>query len=275
MKKTLSYVVPVLVSILIASIFVVLFVGSTARAFSATTPFTVGTSSSTFLTVTDTGNVGIGTTTPPRALWIDGNQNFPIGIGIKNYNSGSQSFASIAFLNNIGNVAGFFYNGSNTGFYAGPNSINLINAANAPLGLGTNDQLQMTILGNGNVGIATSTWDSAYKLQVDGRIRSSGSVAAYTLQSRAGGAQHALYDPDGTGLLFDIQGVGTVIKVGTSGNVGVGTASPAAKLDVAGNVKVGGPSAPKGITIYDKTTGSPYCLEMNNGVFTCTAGACQ
>jgi Domain of unknown function (DUF5011) len=40
------------------------------------------------------------------------------------------------------------------------------------------------------------------------------------------------------------------------------------------NLQVGSPAHPTGITMYDKTTGQPYCFQIDNGSATTTPGAC-
>ena len=58
------------------------------------------------------------------------------------------------------------------------------------------------------------------------------------------------------------------------GNVGIGTVSPQAKLDVEGNVRVGKGSAPAGITLFDTATGQPFCLRITSGTLVPSAGQC-
>ena len=276
MQKTLSYVVPVFVSVLVASTLVVLFAGSTVRAFSATTPFTVGTSSSTFFIVNDTGNVGVGTTTIAN----------PGG------------FASV--LNIAGTYPALTLQGART-YQIGQNVNNDIAVYD-----GTAGAIRMIITSLGNVGIATTTAVATLDIGTNpkssffansstqkslsvgsasgiGRIGVSGTSQSDIIFGATSGGTDAkwfqLYNTSGSLGMRSLVDSGSVknetLFLSNTGNVGVGTVSPADKLDVAGNVKIGSSSAPKGLTIYDDVTGSAYCLKMHDGVFTCTAGACQ
>ena len=111
--------------------------------------------------------------------------------------------------------------------------------------------VQSTRTGNsyftgGNVGIGTTS-PSSSKLQV--HTSATGQTARFTddtnstliVDHPATGRVRFNTGGSAQGYQFDMQGVTNVLTiVGTSGNIGIGTSSPVAKLDVTGNVKVGG-----------------------------------
>jgi hypothetical protein len=106
---------------------------------------------------------------------------------------------------------------------------------------GTTDPLdvstvRMVITDSGNVGIGSST-SSSYKLNVDGDINFTGTL--YQNGSSFGTSQ---WSTSGSNIYY------------SSGNVGIGTSSPALKLDVRGDMVVGGSSSSNYITFYGNTS---------------------
>ena len=106
-------------------------------------------------------------------------------------------------------------------------------SANA-LHLGTNNLVRFTIASGGNVGIGVQS--PAQRLSVDG-----------TIESTSGGYKF----PDGTVQMTASGGGNQWTTAGSdlfygAGNVGIGTSSPAAKLQVAGDTLVGGSIAATG-----------------------------
>jgi hypothetical protein len=90
---------------------------------------------------------------------------------------------------------------------------------------------------SGNLGVGTAS--PAYRLHV---VQNANDYAAQITQSNAGGSSGGLYIQQtngGTnGLLVDTTGAYGNCAVFNGGNVGIGTASPIAKLDVNGNINV-------------------------------------
>ena len=95
-----------------------------------------------------------------------------------------------------------------------------------------------------------------------------------TRQVSAGGAM--FYDYNSSLYWRDKSSGGYSIKMAVqNGKLGVGTLAPTHTLDVAGNVRVGTPSRPTGITLYDTATGAPNCLQITNGVPVSKPGECS
>ena len=85
----------------------------------------------------------------------------------------------------------------------------------------------------GFVGINGPTdGNGLYVLNVTGRMRTTGAVAAFTVASRSGGKEHTLFDPDGNSLQFDISQFGTAFTMKTDGTTAFGN-SPIPSFDNA------------------------------------------
>lgn len=189
------------------------------------------------LFVDENGNVGIATTDP-------GSYNLAIqGTGNDYYLSMSEDQAGGADgfwfqiapgqggpQTRMGYFGGNF--GSTYGFY-------IYNGRSAPLRFGTNSTERMRITASGNVGIGVEQPDA--KLAVNGQVKiTDGSQGAdKVLTSDASGL--ASWQTPGGGADNDWTISGDNMYSAVSGNVGIGTASPANKLDVqGGNITVNG-----------------------------------
>ncbi|MEK6279033.1 MAG: hypothetical protein AABN95_01640 [Acidobacteriota bacterium] len=90
----------------------------------------------------------------------------------------------------------------------------------------------------GNVGVGTTTPND--KLEVVGQVRVSGAIGGYVMTPRSGGGAHWVwYNPIGEDarLFSSAGGVGDVMTIQGSGNVGIGTMAPTVKLHVVGDGK--------------------------------------
>jgi len=109
--------------------------------------------------ITNAGNVGIGTTSPNYKLHTKGTVNGNVNIAVENTSTGTDAYSSYRFKNDSIDTAVMFLNGSNNTSYAGASSLNMYQGANLPLGFVTNNLLRMTVAGDGNVGIGTTSPD--------------------------------------------------------------------------------------------------------------------
>ena len=144
------------------------------------------------------GNVGIGTTNPGQDLEISGQGNVAIRLTSTDSTTSTLQFADSDDVN-VGMIQ--YHHGSNY------------------MSFRTNDNDRVRITSAGNVGIGTTS--PVYKLDV----RNSGNIFY-------GGTD--LSDNTSVFRLRSNGGSQELLEIKANGNVGIGTASPGAKLDVAG-----------------------------------------
>jgi hypothetical protein len=233
----------------------------------------------TRLFVADAGNIGVGTTSPNHKLDVVG------GVGVQDYvqattNSGlalkTNDALTRLFVADAGNIGvGTTTPNHKLDVVGGIGVQDYVQATtNSGLSLKTNDAVvRFFVMDNGNVGIATTS--PGRKLDVAGTIKTSGnpdgnwttSNWGKRLEIPSGGAIQWL---KGTGNTIS-RGIGfstddkmyfirsTADDAGTAsydvvidktGNVGIGTPTPGAKLEVNGQVKItgGSPGASKVLT---------------------------
>lgn len=222
------------------------------------------------------GNVGIGTTTPSYALAVD--QDAP-GNGVAAFTNRSTSgFAGAYFSDNTG-TRGYVGYAATQGWCSGGTM--QFGSVNADLVMMTGCPERMRIKADtGNVGIGTATPTS--KLDVAGAAEMDG----FKLNGNGAGA--------GKVLISDSSGVGTWQSPPTpsqwqnnasaiyynGGNVGVGTSTPSAMLDVAGQLacvgfKMRSPGAVAGqVLVCTDAAGNaqwqnqPYWFFGTGGIYT-------
>jgi hypothetical protein len=235
------------------------------------------TNNSEAIRITSTGNVGIGTTSPNAKLQVN--------------SGGSGNIASFASgATSINNYAGItLHTQTNSGNDWYGSEIRSINTASTPgslnprLGFFTQDNNtylpanrteKMSILGNGNVGIGTSSPDVQLDIEDTGNVvidlNTTSANANTTIRFQESGTVKATMGYEGTSdvLLIANGGftAGNGINIDASNNVGIGTPSPSEKLEVAGNSyfngKVGVGITPA--TTWDLRIRGQYPLGLQN-----------
>jgi hypothetical protein len=242
--------------------------------------WTSGGTSLTNSIIYDTGsNVGIGTNNPSAN----------VGLDIKNSESLGNRGQIIADTYYLRNTTGLAYAPSDFAAWIDNNNGYLIlNQKNGGLGVkfnipgGPGGSTKMSILADGNVGIGTST--PGAKLDVSGTIRST------DVSSPPSGVGLEFYYSPGVGnalitsidrststykpLIISAENIslathGAVSQfINSNGNVGIGTTSPTAKLDVNGTIKIGKErgSYPPSLYCTADAVGSieyrEYCISM-------------
>ena len=165
------------------------------------------------------GDIGIGTTSPSKKIHVSSGDQSTSRIRIQNTGTNGDSIDLVAGVNNV----------SQDGF-------SIFNA--------TANQTLMTIQGSGNVGIGTTS--PSTKLDVSGEdsviasFRVTGGVSNNKrLEIGSGGDRTILKSFTDTtdaaaGIAFS-NGNSEAMRIDSTGNVGIGTTSPSAKLSVNGN----------------------------------------
>ena len=183
------------------------------------------------VSILDTGNVGIGTTSPAYTLDVNGTANVSGTAKI----GGNNIYNKILTLYDSGvsdaptgatNFYGFGINSGTLRYQVPSTSAHLFY---------TGSTGSMIIATSGNVGIATTS--PAYTLDVAGTINASGlsSLTNVTATNVSTGTLTA------STSLISIGNSNTVGNIYTTGgNVGIGTTAPSALLDVRGNMNYTG-----------------------------------
>jgi hypothetical protein len=194
------------------------------------TTIAVGTTSplNNTMTLLDTGNLGIGTTTPYTKLVV-----------------GTRGTAAATSILAYDGIAFDFYNDGSPYkrhgviiSQAGDASESVLDF-NTKAASGTNST-KMTILGDGNVGIGTTA--PSERLQVDGRVMISSSTISPGIKFQDVGTTNAYIELANSSQRFDFKNDAstTMSLVLNTGNVGINTTSPNEKLQVVGNIQGGG-----------------------------------
>jgi hypothetical protein len=183
--------------------------------------------------ITNTGYVGIGTTTPLYPLDVKGNARIEGTNLYVNQDGGSLTNGAIG-INGTRALLGYDAADSRAVLQGGSGQGIEFNVDNGTVGLGT----AAVITTAGNVGIGTTTPGS--KLTVGGAAEIGGSL---TLSGGFGTESFPLIrlNDINTGIFGDTNAIafttnGTErMRIGSTGNVGIGTSSPVSALDIEGN----------------------------------------
>jgi len=201
-----------------------------------------GGSASERMRITSSGNVGIGTVSPAGVLDVRTGGTQQVIIGNSGTYTGAE-YGELLFKEQNTELARIKWNPSG-------NTFQLINSIAGPMTFATNGSEAMRIDSSGRVGIGTSS--PADKLDVNGTIRGTTlDLRIFTLDS----TDTAIYNYEAAGTSSMVLATryanpinfriadSEKMRIDSSGNVGIATTSPGAKLQVGGNAKLGSASA--------------------------------
>ena len=211
-----------------------------------------------------------GLTIDTDTLYVDSTNN-RVGIGTSNpsYNldivtSGTTASLQLKEDNDAGTTV--FYNTINGS--TGNNYIYFGDAADLNAGqirynhnadhmsFNTNATERLRIDSSGNVGIGTTTPDAVLRVQSDATgtdFRSLSTKAGLALNFNGTGISY--YDSDTTVFRKSTSGSSTeLMRIDSTGNLGIGTSSPSEKLDVNGNISIAGQGYSPTLTLTDGAT---------------------
>ena len=218
------------------------------------------------LRITPAGNVGIGTSSPGAKLDVNGNSKFVAGFSSYTADGlfGATALPGVYVNTPGGNSRGTYlgYRDFGSGDYYGRIgvsgsvawSLGISNSTGTNFSIGLNNNTATdyftVVSGSGNVGIGTTS--PGAKLEIEGNSYTTGlrisnttshstnlfqSNTVFNINSQFVGDSISIQPADYLSISTYSGGIVERLRVLNNGNVGIGTTSPTATLEVNGNVK--------------------------------------
>src|SRR3989344_571650 len=196
------------------------------------------------MTIDNAGNVGIGTTNPLQKLQVAGDINIESGSGVRINNTATSGY----YLRGDGTrfvssaiQAGDLPAITAAGGWTDDGTVVRLTTATDQVGIGYTSMSAGTGLAiSGNVGIGTTSpsqkLDVVGVAEINGQIQSISSVPSLFLKETGANADFQLaVQTDGRFSIHNDNQATEVVTILQSGNVGIGTTTPATKLHIEGN----------------------------------------
>jgi hypothetical protein len=211
----------------------------------------------------------LGLTAPAATIWIpggtatgvaDNTSNGSVGIGTSTPYSGT-GVTSLTINATSYPIVAMQYSGTYIGWFTGHSDhLNLMTTGSRYLSFDTNETERMRITSGGNIGIGTtSPYETANFTSVDVRGSTGGALSLGSTSVRTG----ILYSYSGGTVVGSVNSAPLVLatadiermRIDVSGNAGIGTTSPSAKLDISQ-----GTAGSWGLKVRNTSTGSASAL---------------
>ena len=206
----------------------------------------------------DGTNLGIGTSSPATKLHVFGS-----GANSRLENSGATTSTQFTVKNTVGTVT-LGLDSSTGGGFGVANAAVLWYDAAQPLVFGTSNTERMRLDSSGNLGIGTTS--PSTKLTVydatSPQVTFNNGTSTFIVGNNAGGNNHILYGTGAYPLIFYTNAT-EGMRLDSSGNLGIGTSSPIAKLDVRGILAVANSGASYWGIDRDDSTGALTFSDSN------------
>jgi hypothetical protein len=223
-----------------------------------------------YLNITSTGNVGIGTTTPTNKLTVIGGN----GATLRLDNAGER-YTQINFNNNSTNKAAITLDNTNS-------LLEHYCASGIFQTFWSNNAERMRIDSSGNVGIGTTSPE--YKLDITAgstqpfRVTTNNGTACRLRVTQTGQENWYIGMPASSqAFIFSSDATANIMSLLNTGNVGIGTTSPACVLDVVGGIQTSRTAVTSPAATDGNVFSGTYTPSLNNttNIASSTAAVCQ
>ena len=218
---------------------------NTHLGFPSNDTFTVTTGGTERLRIDNSGNVGIGESTPIAPLHIecaDTSTQYENGLLVKQTSSSHPAIIGIRTSSTTQDpFISFMVNSDNTGWSYGVDASDSNKMKWAYTTTDVSNSTRMTLTNDGKLGIGTTS--PSYNLDVDGTMKLTGGLFVNSsygtigqVLTSGGGSGNMSWTTVSSGSASPWTTSGSVIHYNT-GNVGINTSTPQYKLDVVGDIR--------------------------------------